>query len=263
MALCERALEQGVFAQAIRPPTVPHGTSRLRMTAMATHKVGELRRAAKVIGEAARELGTSPRRRPRPHKPKHLPPRRSPSATHSPARPSPRVRGTFVTGTGTEVGKTVVAAVLARAQAAQRPGRVAVFKPAVSGLDELAGELPDHELLRLASDTSQSDDEIAPYRYGPAGLPPPRGRDGGRGDRPGAAPSRGPCCGRRARPPGLRGGRRIPGPTDPRLPGAGPGSRVGAAGSDRRLTGPRHDQPHAADVGGGAGRGPRGRRRSW
>jgi len=56
MALCERALEQGVFAQAIRPPTVPHGTSRLRMTAMATHKVGELRQAAKVIGEAAREL---------------------------------------------------------------------------------------------------------------------------------------------------------------------------------------------------------------
>ena len=57
MALCERALEQGVFAQAIRPPTVPHGTSRLRMTAMATHKVGELRRATKVIGDAARELG--------------------------------------------------------------------------------------------------------------------------------------------------------------------------------------------------------------
>ncbi len=80
------------------------------------------------------------------------------------------MRGTFVTGTGTEVGKTVVAAVLARAQAAQ--GRkVAVFKPAVSGLDELAGELPDHELLRLASDTSQSDDEIAPYRYGPAVSP--------------------------------------------------------------------------------------------
>ncbi|MDP9188116.1 MAG: 8-amino-7-oxononanoate synthase, partial [Actinomycetota bacterium] len=57
MALCERALEQGVFAQAIRPPTVPAGTSRLRMTAMATHKLADLRRAARVIGEAVRELG--------------------------------------------------------------------------------------------------------------------------------------------------------------------------------------------------------------
>ena len=57
MALCEKALEGGVFAQAIRPPTVPEGTSRLRLTAMATHRVGDLRRAARVIGEAARELG--------------------------------------------------------------------------------------------------------------------------------------------------------------------------------------------------------------
>jgi 8-amino-7-oxononanoate synthase len=49
---CERALAGGVFAQAIRPPTVPSGTSRLRLTAMATHTEGELRNAASVVADA-------------------------------------------------------------------------------------------------------------------------------------------------------------------------------------------------------------------
>ncbi len=57
MALCERTLEGGVFAQAIRPPTVPAGTSRLRLTVMATHRAEDLRQAARVIGAAAFELG--------------------------------------------------------------------------------------------------------------------------------------------------------------------------------------------------------------
>jgi glycine C-acetyltransferase/8-amino-7-oxononanoate synthase len=57
MALCERILERGVFAQGIRPPTVPEGSSRLRFTVMATHRVGELERAAKLVAGAARELG--------------------------------------------------------------------------------------------------------------------------------------------------------------------------------------------------------------
>ena len=78
------------------------------------------------------------------------------------------MRGVFVTGTGTEVGKTVVAAVIARTHA-EAGERVAVFKPAVSGLEE-SGE-PDHALLRRASGSSQSDDEIAPYRYGPPVSP--------------------------------------------------------------------------------------------
>jgi dethiobiotin synthetase len=89
------------------------------------------------------------------------------------------MRGTFVTGTGTEVGKTVVAAVMART-AHVAGARVAVFKPAVSGLDdyrlrpevwEYAQDLPDHVLLRLASGSQQDDDQIAPYRYGPAVSP--------------------------------------------------------------------------------------------
>ena len=59
-ALCERALEHGLFAQAIRPPTVPEGSSRLRLTVMATHGSQELRRAARSLGAAAREVGLPP-----------------------------------------------------------------------------------------------------------------------------------------------------------------------------------------------------------
>jgi 8-amino-7-oxononanoate synthase len=45
----ERALDRGVFAQAIRPPTVPPNTSRLRLTVMASHTASELRWAAQVL----------------------------------------------------------------------------------------------------------------------------------------------------------------------------------------------------------------------
>ncbi len=76
--------------------------------------------------------------------------------------------GIFVTGTGTEVGKTVVAATIARTLAAAG-AEVAVFKPAVTGLDE--GVETDHALLRRASGSGQSDEEIAPYRYGPPASP--------------------------------------------------------------------------------------------
>ncbi|HWO16176.1 MAG TPA: ATP-dependent dethiobiotin synthetase BioD [Solirubrobacterales bacterium] len=93
------------------------------------------------------------------------------------------MRGVFVTGTGTEVGKTVVAAVIARTLVAAGE-RVAVFKPAVTGLDDPGATLcspmegtkrctgeADHELLRRAANSTQSDEEIAPYRYGPPASP--------------------------------------------------------------------------------------------
>lgn len=81
-----------------------------------------------------------------------------------------------MTGTGTEVGKTVVAAVIARSLVKEGK-RVAVFKPAVTGLDDHAdggpdcggpaSPRPDHVMLRDAAGVSQTDEEIAPYRYGP------------------------------------------------------------------------------------------------
>jgi glycine C-acetyltransferase/8-amino-7-oxononanoate synthase len=58
MDACERALERGVYAQAIRPPTVPEGTSRLRLAVMASHTEAELRRAASVLASALRAGAT-------------------------------------------------------------------------------------------------------------------------------------------------------------------------------------------------------------
>jgi dethiobiotin synthetase len=80
------------------------------------------------------------------------------------------VRGVFVTGTGTEVGKTVVASAIA-ATLAERGERVAVFKPVLTGLNDAESELADHERLRLSAGSRQKPQEIAPYRFKPAVSP--------------------------------------------------------------------------------------------
>jgi dethiobiotin synthetase len=77
------------------------------------------------------------------------------------------VRGVFVTGTDTGVGKSVVAASVCAALTA-RGERVAAFKPVVTGLDDEAGEFGhDHELLASAANAGQAPEEVAPYRFGP------------------------------------------------------------------------------------------------
>jgi glycine C-acetyltransferase/8-amino-7-oxononanoate synthase len=60
LRICEAALERGVFAQAIRPPTVAEGTSRLRVAVMASHNRHELREAARVLAQAALRHGLRP-----------------------------------------------------------------------------------------------------------------------------------------------------------------------------------------------------------
>lgn len=51
MQLSTLLLERGIYAQGIRPPTVPEGTSRLRFTVMATHTAAQIDRALAVLGD--------------------------------------------------------------------------------------------------------------------------------------------------------------------------------------------------------------------
>jgi dethiobiotin synthetase len=83
------------------------------------------------------------------------------------------VRGLFVTGTDTGVGKTVLSAALVAALAAEGEP-VRACKPVVTGVQATGsgepGEWPhDHELLgEMAGMTPE---EVAPLRYGPAVSP--------------------------------------------------------------------------------------------
>lgn len=52
MDVSSRLLEKGVFIQGIRPPTVPEGTSRLRITVSAAHTMADLDTALSAIREA-------------------------------------------------------------------------------------------------------------------------------------------------------------------------------------------------------------------
>jgi dethiobiotin synthetase len=77
------------------------------------------------------------------------------------------LRGLFVTGTDTGVGKSVLAASVCAALAA-RGERVAAFKPVVTGLDDEPGEFGyDHELLASAANSGQAPEDVAPRRFGP------------------------------------------------------------------------------------------------
>src|SRR3954469_8728410 len=80
------------------------------------------------------------------------------------------MRGLFVTGTDTEIGKTVVAAALTAALAADGVA-VGAYKPVVTGTDEPPedGKPRDHELLAACAGMQPQD--VAPYTFGPAVSP--------------------------------------------------------------------------------------------
>ena len=75
------------------------------------------------------------------------------------------MRGLFVTGTDTGVGKTILAAAICAALA-ERGERVAAFKPVITGLDDPPGDWPhDHELLASVANAGQSPNDVAPAGY--------------------------------------------------------------------------------------------------
>jgi 8-amino-7-oxononanoate synthase len=54
MAVSQRLRDAGILAPAIRPPTVPDGTSRIRCTTMASHSDADIAAALAAFGEAPR-----------------------------------------------------------------------------------------------------------------------------------------------------------------------------------------------------------------
>lgn len=56
MTMTTRLLQQGIFLQGIRPPTVPEGLCRLRATVMASHSAKDLKAAATAIAAVVQEV---------------------------------------------------------------------------------------------------------------------------------------------------------------------------------------------------------------
>jgi 8-amino-7-oxononanoate synthase len=61
MQLSADLLDQGIFVQGIRPPTVPSGTARLRLTPMATHQPAHIERALRAFADLRVDLARRPR----------------------------------------------------------------------------------------------------------------------------------------------------------------------------------------------------------
>ncbi|MFB6307910.1 MAG: aminotransferase class I/II-fold pyridoxal phosphate-dependent enzyme [Haloarculaceae archaeon] len=57
LELAEGIRERGIAAPAIRPPTVPEGTARIRVAPMATHTEGDIDACLDAFREAGREVG--------------------------------------------------------------------------------------------------------------------------------------------------------------------------------------------------------------
>lgn len=108
LSAAERCQAEGLDVRAVRPPTVPEGTARLRVSLHAKVSDAEVDRLIAVLREV-------------------FPPQRRSRAVASESPPAAIV----VVGTDTGVGKTVASALLCLAYRAR--GEVAYFKPVQTG----------------------------------------------------------------------------------------------------------------------------------
>ncbi|ADU48853.1 dethiobiotin synthase [Intrasporangium calvum] len=132
VAACLELRERGVLVGCFRPPSVPDGVSRLRVTARADLSPAEVEAAARLVAEVATRHEEHPRPNPQS------------SVQNLPLLP----RVLIVTGTDTDVGKTVVTAATAAALVAAGLSPAA-YKPVQTGV--APGEPGDMgEVERLA-----------------------------------------------------------------------------------------------------------------
>ncbi|MEC7583280.1 MAG: dethiobiotin synthase [Planctomycetota bacterium] len=116
MALASQLREAGMHVRAVRPPTVPPGTSRLRIALHAFNTADEVERLVEVLRTSA-DSQTVPVQ----------------------AATTARAESLLVTGTDTGIGKTVVSALLLRAASAR--GVAGYCKPVQTGDDDDAAEV--------------------------------------------------------------------------------------------------------------------------
>jgi 8-amino-7-oxononanoate synthase len=109
-----RLTAAGLDVRALRPPTVPAGSSRLRIVLRADHTTAELDSLASALHKEQLKPSSAPVARPRPF---------------------------LVFGTDTDVGKTVVAAACVQAASQYRPTRY--WKPVQTGPDSDTQEVAD------------------------------------------------------------------------------------------------------------------------
>ena len=156
LAASAALLDRGLLVPAIRPPTVPTGTSRLRVSLSAAHTTDEVERLASALADLGLDRGARPVR-------SSAPP---PEAQVRIERPG---RLVVVLGTTTGVGKTWVAAALAARLRAQGAA-VAVRKP-VQSFDPGDGAT-DADVLAAASG-EQPCEVCPPGRWYGAAMAPP------------------------------------------------------------------------------------------